>query len=165
MNAKTKQHLKNPNKTGAGFTLIELLVVIAIVALLFSLILVSIGKTRSKARDARRKADAHQLLGALNLYIADVGNPPAAGKTQAGVCDGLAVDFNDLVLNLLLVPKYMSKLPTDPLGPGGYQYGCIGSPPLDYGIIIHYENDGNLPECRIVDPLNSTLFSPLPICN
>jgi prepilin-type N-terminal cleavage/methylation domain-containing protein len=51
-----------------GFTLIELLVVIAIIALLSSVVLASLAKSRSKARDARRFAAVKQLMTALELY-------------------------------------------------------------------------------------------------
>lgn len=51
-----------------GFTLIELLVVIAIIGLLASIVLISLNKARSRARDSSRKADLHQIRMALELY-------------------------------------------------------------------------------------------------
>lgn len=51
-----------------GFTLIELLVVIAIIGLLSSVVLLSLNSAREKARNARRVADARQIVGALELY-------------------------------------------------------------------------------------------------
>lgn len=100
-------------RTSRGFTLIELLVVIAIIGILATIVLVSLGTARRRARDTRRIGDLRQVVLALELYREDNTGYPAA---LTG-----------------LVPNFMRALPKDPSTAADYAYGTDGAtPPQDY---------------------------------
>ena len=73
--------LKNPKRR--GFTLIELLVVIAILALLMSIIIITLNPAEilRKARDTKWIVDLSSLRTALNLYVTDVTSPEMGTST------------------------------------------------------------------------------------
>ena len=103
-----KQFYQKKNK---GFTLIELLVVIAIIGLLASIVLVSLGPARERARDAKRQSDIRQMGTAMELCYsdADCGSNEQYINTTAGSVPGT-------------IGVYMTTLPEDPLNDGSYIY-------------------------------------------
>ena len=74
-----------------GFTLIELLVVISIIGILSSIVLVSMGSARGKARDARRMADMRQIGTACELFYTEPANEayPSYASYVALVAGGI----------------------------------------------------------------------------
>ncbi len=112
-----------------GFTLIELLIVVAIIGILASVIMVSLGGARGKARDSKRISDIKSIQLALANYYNDYGYFPysiygtgAAGSPTAG-----------------LAPSYLASVPTDPslstsastCGTSPGSNGCYSYAPLN----------------------------------
>ena len=95
-----------------GFTLIEMLIVVTIIALLSSIILVGLGSSRAKARDARRIADLHNTMVALELYYSKYQFYPRASNWE---------ELSDILTDPY-IGIGVSKIPRDPLSNSGYSY-------------------------------------------
>lgn len=93
-----------------GFTIIELLVVIAIIAILSSVVLVSLNGTQAKARDARRMEDMSSLQKALQLYMIGNGHYPVQTSTTT-------LTGSDPVMTALIAAGAIGATPTDPASP------------------------------------------------
>jgi prepilin-type N-terminal cleavage/methylation domain-containing protein len=112
-------------KISKGFTLIEMLIVITIIALLASLILVGMGGARAKTRDARRIADLHNVMNALELYYAKNYYYPDES------------DWTGLTTALTTGNVGIHRIPQDPLNTSptakSYYYG-VSTDGQDYGL-------------------------------
>jgi prepilin-type N-terminal cleavage/methylation domain-containing protein len=127
---KNKNRKKLALSSSKGFTLVELLVVIAIIGILATLLLLQLGVARQRARDAKRIADINQTRTALELYFDDNGSYP--------------ISANFAGLGTLLVPKYLTLLPVDPLNTAAvyhynYAHDPVASPVVRFHLYTELE--------------------------
>jgi len=109
-----------------GFTLIELLVVIAVIGLLASIVLVSLGGARKKARDARRQAEIKQIAIAMEMAYSDTGTYPAKATFP----------FDNVTL-----VKYLPSSPKDPSSNAYYFWIDNSAAPQQYCTWAVLENE------------------------
>jgi len=128
------------NSKRSGFTLIELLVVIAVIGLLASIVLVSLGPARMKARDSKRQSDLRQINLAMEMCYPDSACGTAAERyiaTTAGADTVTAIG------------TYMPTMPVDPknTSPQQYTWTLNVSPYQYYCVYVKLEAETNTYIC------------------
>ncbi|OIO46923.1 MAG: hypothetical protein AUJ31_00760 [Parcubacteria group bacterium CG1_02_39_15] len=123
------------HQKGKGFTLIELLVVITIIGILSTMVLVSMGGARSKARDAKRESDIGQIVLAMELDYSDDEHYSQYTPTEWATIKKIPKDTG----------KYLDPVPQDPKS-GAYNWidnssGLTGCNDQDYCIYSELESE------------------------
>ena len=136
------------SKKRKGFTLIELLVVIAIIGLLASIVLVSLGPARQKARDARRQSDIRQVNLAMEMCYDD-----ASCQAAESYIDTVAGNAKDTVIG-----DYLT-VPTDPLDSGSQQYKWTNGTTQYYCIYVKLEGVDNTYYCACNEGVTDQVYS------
>ena len=109
-----------------GFTLLEILLTITLIGILASIVLVVINPNRqlSQSRDLNRQKDIAEIQQAVELYaVRNSGEYPAGIPTGSykDICPEGEVTEECVDLSIL-VPNYLSSIPTDPSG-SNYKIG------------------------------------------
>src|SRR4051812_6749331 len=92
--------------TRRAFTLVELLVVIAVIAILASLLLPVLSKSKLRATDAECLNNQRQLTIANTLYVNDAkGSCPAYGGGARGVWMGQLLAYHANVMTVRFCPQ------------------------------------------------------------
>jgi prepilin-type N-terminal cleavage/methylation domain-containing protein len=146
-----------------GFTLVELLVVIAVLGFIGTAGIVIVGQSVNKGRDAERRNNLKQLRIALEAYFADFGSYPSTGGALWGESSAYGSKKTNYITGL--TPKYIGKLPNDPISgksntlnsascdatQTGYVYKSDGK---DYKLIANCtpEQKLNNPQDELYDP-------------
>ena len=107
---------KTKPKLVCGFTILELMMSIAIIAILTSVILVTISGIKERGRDVRRLSDVNEIQKALNLYFSSHNVFPVFPVE-------VKLTGEDAFSELLKNEGFISKAPTDPMPSyGAYTY-------------------------------------------
>lgn len=127
-----------------GFTLIELLVVIGIVAVLATVVVLTINPAEllRQARDSNRMSDINTIKSALSLYLADASTP------SLGTVTNCYTHISGVAANCGFTSTYTIVSSTSRLVNG------TGWVPVNFSGISSGSPLGNLP----IDPVNSTTY-------
>lgn len=103
-------------KKEIGFTLVEVLVVVAIIAVISSILLLSVQKYKMRSRDAQRISDLNKIVGALELYYSDHHYfPPSACGYDCSFPRSYSYDATSWTALATALQPYLAKLPVDPI--------------------------------------------------
>ena len=142
-------------KKSQGFTLIELLVVIAVIGLLASIVLVSLGPARAKARDAKRLSDIRQISLAMEMCFDDATCGTAAGNYQAV---GIDAKNRINITSIGVSPNFfLNPLPEDP--GGGSQTSCLVAGAMTAGKYCGYTSGAGGAYCIFTKLEDGRIFA------
>ena len=102
--------MRTKRNSERGFTLIELIVVVTIIGILAGIAIVNVKFAQRKAREATLKANLYNMRKAIDDFFADKQRYPT--------------DLNELV------PRYLRKIPPDPMT-GAADWETIQDNPTD----------------------------------
>ena len=104
-----------------GFTIVELLIVIVVIAILAAISIVAYTGIQARARDSQRQQDMSTITKALEMYYIDNGVFPSSAGGSTTINGGWSTTTDDSweFLANQLVPKYLPKMPTDPVSTKG----------------------------------------------
>ncbi|MGB3945814.1 MAG: prepilin-type N-terminal cleavage/methylation domain-containing protein [Candidatus Saccharimonadales bacterium] len=154
-------------KSRSGFTIVELLIVIVIIGILASITIVAFSGVQARARDSQRQTDITAIRKAMELYFADNGTYPSTHCSLGAGCKinsgwNTTSDGSWSNLSSQLAPKYIDKLPSDPLAStanpsaigGGYNYDMVANPgwcqpPVRPSYMITYRLESSAQERKL----------------
>lgn len=143
--------MKKRELKGEGFSLIELLVVIALIGVLSTIAIMSFAGTRVKARDAKRKADLHQVQTALGVFYDSRGTYPtstsvwnATSPDYGAASTTGSADYSALASyianNLAILPMDPLNLTNNPAVSDTYMYRYVSNAGKNFAIVFVTEN-------------------------
>jgi prepilin-type N-terminal cleavage/methylation domain-containing protein len=93
---KSKGDIMNKIKLSRGFTLVELLIVVTLIGILAVVVMSALNPIEqvNKTRDAGRRADANQIVGAVERYYASTLEYPWMSTTFASPINSIDIDVS-----------------------------------------------------------------------